>query len=263
MPTATVNGISVAYRDEGAGPPVVLLHAFPLSGAMWQPQIESLAGRFRVVAPDLRGFGASDHGDGQMTIDSYADDVAGLLDQLGIGRAAVAGLSMGGYVAFALLRRHPARIASLVLANTRAGADTEEGRRTREQSARTAEAQGPAPIAEAMLPRLLSPGAPAELRERVSAMIAANSGAAIAAAQRAMAARPDSTGLLAAIGVPVLVVGAGQDPIIPLAETRAMHAAIPGATLIELPDAGHLSNLEAPEAFGAALLEFLGGAPAA
>jgi 3-oxoadipate enol-lactonase len=263
MPTATVNQISVAYRDEGTGPPVVLLHAFPLSGAMWQPQIDTLAGSFRVVAPDLRGFGASGLGDGPVTLDTYADDVAGLMDQLGIERAAVAGLSMGGYIAFALLRRHPARIASLVLANTRAGADTEEGRHTREQSARTAETQGSAPIAETMLPRLLSPGASMELRERIRAMITANSGAAIAAAQRAMAARPDSSGLLASIGVPTLVVGAGQDPIIPLAETRAMHAAIPGASLLELPDSGHLSNLEAPEAFGGALREFLGGAPAA
>jgi 3-oxoadipate enol-lactonase len=192
-----------------------------------------------------------------VSTDTYADDVAGLLDHLGLERAALVGLSMGGYTAFALLRRHPGRIAALVLANTRAGADTPEGRAGREQSARAAEEHGPAPVAEAMLPRLLSPAAPQPLRDRVQSMILSNSGPGIAAAQRAMASRPDSTDLLAAITVPTLVIGAGRDPIIPLEESRTMQRAIPGATLLELPEAGHLSNLEAPGAFDAALAEFL------
>jgi 3-oxoadipate enol-lactonase len=148
MPTASINGTMVAFRDEGDGPPVVLVHAFPLSSAMWEGQVAALAGCFRVIAPDTRGFGGSDLGDGPVSIDTYADDVAGLLDHLGLERAALVGLSMGGYIAFALLRRHPGRIAALVLANTRAGADTPEGRAGREQSARAAEEHGPAPVAE-------------------------------------------------------------------------------------------------------------------
>ncbi len=257
MPTVTINGASIAYRDEGSGPPVLLLHAFPLSSAMWEGQIVALARHRRVIAPDTRGLGGSSLGEGQVTIDTYADDVAGLMRALGLERAAIVGLSMGGYIAFALLRRHPQLVSALVLANTRAGADTEEGRRGREESARTAEERGPAPVAEAMLPRLLSPGAPAELRERVRRMIEANSGAGIAAAQRAMAGRPDSTGLLASIAVPTLVIGAGQDPIITLEETRAMRAAIPNSRLLEIAHAGHLSNLEAPEAFNTAVLGLL------
>ncbi|HWQ13265.1 MAG TPA: alpha/beta fold hydrolase [Roseiflexaceae bacterium] len=257
MQTAYINGTTLAYRDEGAGAPVVLLHAFPLSSAMWEHQIAALAGRFRVIAPDTRGLGASALGDTAVSMDTYADDVAGLLDHLRLARAAVTGLSMGGYIAFALLRRHRPRLAALVLANTRAQADTDEGRRAREESARMAEERGPGAVAEAMLPRLLSPGAPQPLRDEVRRMIEANPAAGIAAAQRAMAARPDSTPLLATIAVPTLVVGAGQDPIIPLEETRAMQAAIPGSRLLELPAAGHLSNLEAPEAFNQALLDFL------
>jgi pimeloyl-ACP methyl ester carboxylesterase len=257
MNTAHVNGTTLAYRDVGAGAPLVLVHAFPLSGAMWERQIAALAGRFRLIAPDTRGLGASALGGAPVGMDTYADDLAALLDHLGLARAAVVGLSMGGYIAFALLRRHSARIAAFVLANTRALADTEEGRRGREQSARAAEEQGPGAVAEAMLPRLLSPGAPQTLRDEVRRMIEANDGRGIAAAQRAMAARPDSTGLLARIAVPTLVVGAGQDPIIPLDETRAMQAAIPGSRLLELPHAGHLSNLEAPEAFNGALLDLL------
>jgi pimeloyl-ACP methyl ester carboxylesterase len=252
-----VNGTTITYHDEGAGPPLVLVHAFPLSSAMWRPQVEALAPTFRVIAPDTRGFGGSALGDSPVTMETYADDLAALLDHLGLARAAVAGLSMGGYIAFALLRRHPGRIAALALANTRALADTEEGRRGREQSARAAEEQGPGAVADAMLPRLLSPGAPQHLRDQVRRMIMSNSGQGIAAAQRAMAARPDSVGLLGQIGVPTLVVGAGQDPIIPLEETRAMQAAIPGSTLLELPEAGHLSNLEAPEAFSGALRALL------
>lgn len=257
MPTASVNSTTIAYVDEGSGPPALLVHAFPLSSAMWRPQIEALAPRFRVIAPDTRGLGGSALGDAPITIDTYADDVIALLDHLGIARAALVGLSMGGYIALALLRRHPQRLSALALANTRAAADSAEGRATREQSARAAEEHGPSPVAEAMLPRLLSPGAPQALRKQVRAMIMSNSGAGIAAAQRAMAARPDSTALLRGVSVPTLVVGAGQDPIIPLEESRAMGAAIPGSRLLALPEAGHLSNLEAPTPFNEAVAELL------
>src|SRR5690349_19280355 len=160
MKTITVNGIELAYRDEGTGEPLLLIHAFPLSGAVWERQIEGLSSERRVIAPDLRGFGATRLGQGAPSMDQYADDLAGLLDQLELEQVALGGLSMGGYIAFAFLRRHRERVRALILADTRVQADTEEGRQGREKSARLAEEQGPGAIADQMLPKLLSSGAP-------------------------------------------------------------------------------------------------------
>jgi pimeloyl-ACP methyl ester carboxylesterase len=257
--TAPVNGVELAYRDEGQGEPILLVHAFPLSAAMWEDQIDALATRFRVLAPDLRGFGASARGSGASSLDQLADDLAGLLDHLKLDRATVAGLSMGGYISFALLRRHRARVARLILADTRAGADSEEGRQGREASAKLAEAEGAGAVAEAMLPKLLAAGAPAEVRDEVRKIITANDRAGIAAAQRAMAARPDSAPLLATIDVPTLIIVGSEDVLTPPAEARAMHAAIPGSQLVELAGVGHLSNLEAPDDFNAAVEQFIAG----
>ena len=142
MDSAPVNGIEIAYHDEGAGRPVLLVHAFPMSSAMWTRQIAGLAPRCRVIAPDLRGFGETARGTGAASLDQIADDLAGLLDALKIERAAVVGLSMGGYVSFALWRRHRDRVAALVLADTRADADGDEGRQNREQNARLVEIPG-------------------------------------------------------------------------------------------------------------------------
>jgi 3-oxoadipate enol-lactonase len=252
MPTATIDGIQIAYRDEGRGRPLLLIHAFPLNGAMWDRQAAELARRYRVIVPDLRGFGAS--------MEQHADDLGGLLDQLGLGSepVAIGGLSMGGYIAFAFLRRHRERVSALVLADTRSQPDTEEGRQVREQNARLAEEHGPPAVAEQMLPKLLSQHAPDALRAEVQHMIEANDRAGIAAAQRAMAARPDSTPLLATIGVPTLVIVGAEDGLTPPSDAKAMHAAIHTSRLVELPAAGHLSNLEAPEAFNRAVEQLLG-----
>lgn len=258
MQTAHVNGIELAYRDQGAGEPLLLIHAFPLSGAMWGRQTAALAARFRVIAPDLRGFGASQLGDAPASLDQHADDMAALLDRLGLERAAVAGLSMGGYISFALLRRHRARVSALVLADTRAGADTEAGRQAREQNARLAEEQGPRALAEQMLPKLLAPSAPEALRAEVRRIIAANDRHGVAAALRAMAARPDSTPLLAGIDLPTLLIVGQEDALTPPEEARAMHAQITGNRLVEISGAGHLSNLDQPEAFSAAVESLLG-----
>ena len=172
------------------------------------------------------------------------------------------GLSMGGYVAFAMLRRHRARIAGLVLADTRPQADSDEARAAREANARLVESQGIAALVEKLLPGLLSPNAPEAVREEVRRIAAANRPAGVAAALRAMAARPDSTDLLPTIGVPTLVVAGAEDSLTPPDVARAMAAAIPGAGYVEIAGAGHLSNLEQPEAFTAALRAFLEG-PAA
>jgi pimeloyl-ACP methyl ester carboxylesterase len=257
MPTANVNGAQIAYREEGHGRPLLLIHAFPLSGAMWERQIAALSGSYRLIVPDLRGFGASPAVPSTTSLDQYADDLARLLDQLGLDHVAVAGLSMGGYIAFALLRRHRERVDALILADTRPQPDTEDGRRAREENARLVEGQGPRALADQMLPKLLSPNASEQLRAEVRRLIEANDRAGIAAALRAMAARPDSTPLLATIAVPTLIVVGAEDGLTPPSDSRAMHTAIAGSQLVELPGAGHLANLEAPEAFSAAVDDLL------
>jgi len=257
MKIATINGIDIAYRDEGAGQPILFIHAFPLHGVMWERQVAAFSPHHRVIAPDLRGLGASARGSGASSLDQHADDMAALLGHLAIENATVAGLSMGGYISFALWRRHRERVAALILADTRAGADSEEGRQGREKNARLAEEQGPSAIADQMLPKLLSPNAPAALRDQVRAIIESNDRAGIAAALRAMAARPDSTPLLATIDVPTLVIVGAEDALTPPSEAEAMFNAIPGCRLAEIPGAGHLSNVEAPEAFNAEVTEFL------
>lgn len=257
MDSAPVNGIEIAYHDEGAGRPVLLVHAFPMSSVMWTRQIAGFAPRCRVIAPDLRGFGETARGQGAESLDQIADDLAGLLDYLKIERATVVGLSMGGYVSFALWRRHRERVAALALADTRAGADGEQGRQTREQNARLVESLGPGALADQLLPSLLGPSATTPVRDEARALIVTNERAGIAAALRAMAARPDSTPLLATIDVPTLILSGNEDALTPPSEAHALHAAIAGSRLVEIPGAGHLSNLENPEAFNAAVLEFL------
>jgi len=257
MKLATINGIDIAYHDEGAGQPILFIHAFPLHSALWERQITAFSPHHRVIAPDLRGLGASARGSGAASLDQHADDMAALLGHLGIEKATVVGLSMGGYICFALWRRHRERIAALILADTRAGADSEEGKQGREKNAQLAEAHGPGAIADQMLPKLLSPNAPAALRDEVRGIIESNDRAGIAAALRAMAARPDSTALLATIDVPTLVLVGAEDALTPPSEGEAMFNAIPGCRIAELPGAGHLSNMEAPAAFNAQLTEFL------
>jgi 3-oxoadipate enol-lactonase len=254
-----LNGIRLHFEDDGAGPAVLLLHAFPLSGAMWGRQVAALSAQYRVVVPDLRGFGGSDAPPGPLTMDQQADDIAALLDHLGIERAAIVGLSMGGYITFALARRHADRVAALVLADTKAGADNEEGKAGRETNARLAEEQGAAAIADKMIPSLVAERASNALRDELRELITANSQDGIAGALRGMAMRPDSTPDLAGITAPALVIVGAQDKLTPPEEAAKLQAGLSGAgPLIVIPEAGHLTNMEAPEAFNEALLDFLG-----
>ena len=257
MRTIHVNDIELAYHDEGVGQPLLLVHAFPLSSGMWERQIAALSPRYRVVAPDLRGFGTSPLGAGATSMDQYADDLAGLLDQLGLRQVALGGLSMGGYIAFAFLRRYRERVSALILADTRSQPDTEEGRQGREKNARLVEEQGPGALADQMLPKLFSATAPPSLHAEARRLIEANEPRGIAAALRAMAARPDSTPLLSAIDVPTLVIVGAEDALTPPSDAQAMHKAIANSRLLELPGAGHLSNLEAPDRFSDAVAEML------
>jgi 3-oxoadipate enol-lactonase len=262
---ARVRGIDVAYDDTGgSGAALVLLHGFPLDRSMWQGQAEALGGEFRGVAPDLRGLGETPPGDDGVSIEGMADDVAALLDELNLGRVVLGGLSMGGYVAFELFRKYPGRVRALVLADTRPQADTEEGRRAREESAQRALKEGMAPIVESMLPKLVSAGTRergGEVLERVRAMMLRTSPEGAAAALRAMALRRDQTDLLPSIKVPTLIVVGSEDAVTPPADAEAMKAKIEGSRLVVVEGAGHLSNVEQPEEFNRALAEFLRGLP--
>jgi pimeloyl-ACP methyl ester carboxylesterase len=258
---ARINGLNLAYTDQGRGMPLVLLHAFPQNRAMWEPQVRALSGTHRIIAPDFRGFGESDAPLWRYTLDQFADDVAGLLDHLAIKQALLAGLSMGGYTLFAFYRKHADRVKGLVLADTRAQADTEEGRAGRFAMAQTAYTKGAGAIAELMLPKLLSPlalqGKP-QLAGQVRAAIEQTQVSGIAGALMAMAERPDSVPLLAQIACPTLVITGELDGPTPPADGRFMAERIAGARLEIIPQAGHLSNLEQPELFNKAVRSFLG-----
>ena len=249
-------GVRLRFRDLGSGPPVVLLHAFPLEGELFEPQWSALAGRARFVVPDLRGFGGSSGGSGPSEMSAMADDVLRLLDHLGIASAVVGGVSMGGYVSLALLRNDPGRVRALVLADTQTSADDDQARTNRETTARDVLAKGPAALLPSVA-KLLGPAASSEIRERVARWISSGSPEGLAAAQRGMALRPDARDILARFGGPVLVLVGGDDVLTPPGKARAMADLVPGAVLVEIPGAGHLANLEKPTAFNAALARFL------
>lgn len=261
MKKARVNGVELAYRDEGAGAPLVFLHAFPLNQTMWDGQVTAFAGRRRVVTFDWRGFGASSAGGGISGMDVLADDLAGLLDELQIGRAAICGLSMGGYAAFAFARRRADRVEALILADTRPTPDTEEGKQGRRDAAELVRQSGPAAIAERMLPKLLGPTTRRDrpqVLSQVRAMIEANRPEGIAQASLGMAEREDATPLLGQLSCPTLVIVGNEDQLTPPSDSEKMSRLIPGARLAVIPGAGHLSNLEQPEVFNRHLAEFLG-----
>ena len=255
----------MAYDDTGgSGATLVLLHGFPFDRRMWRGQLEALRDEFRVVAPDLRGFGETPAGDGDLRMDALADDVTALLDELKVERVVLGGLSMGGYVAFEFFRRFPERVRALILADTRPQADTEDGRRAREENAQRALKEGMAPIVESMLPKLLTD----ETRERggevvegVRAMMQATSPDTAAAALRAMAVRRDQSDLLPSIQAPTLILVGDEDSITPPADAESMRAKIENSRLVVIKGAGHLSNVERPAEFNRALAEFLRGLP--
>jgi len=222
---------------------------------MWEPQRSALPIDLRVAAPNHPGFGGSDLSGEVTTMSACATRAVGALDEAGIDRAVVCGLSMGGYVAFELWRRAPERVLGLVLANTRAVADTPEAAAGRRALAERLRSEGNVLVGEP--PALLAEDAPAELQERIRSLIADQSPEAIAAALLGMAERPDSTPDLPGIDVPTLVIHSTADRLIPLEPAQAMASGIPGARLEVLERMGHLTNLEATEAFNALLLEHL------
>jgi 3-oxoadipate enol-lactonase len=245
----------LAYQSVGSGPVLVLLHAFPFDCRMWNQTAAALASHRRVITPDMRGFGLSDLGAGGFSIADLADDIAALLDALDLPAATVGGMSMGGYVALAFAHRHGNRLKSLILADTKAAADSPEARQGREAALSLVQEQGVAAFVEKQIPRLLSASASDGLRAEVRALGSQPTDTIIAAI-RALRDRPDRTAELPEIAVPTLVVVGSEDALSPAAEARTMAAAIPNARVAEIPGAGHLSNLENPDAFTAALAGF-------
>lgn len=244
---------------------LLLIHGFPLEGSIWQDQVQGLAGSARVLAPDLRGFGADRRPlPRALTMEALADDLRALLDERGAERAVLCGLSMGGYAAMAFAERWPERLDGLILCNTLAAADAEEGRAARERTAIDALEKGSAVIARAMVPTLLSERTRRERPEvaaRLEALMARQRPEAIAAASRGMALRPDRMEVLRRLQVPALVITGSRDALMPLPTSEAMHQALRGSRMVVVEGAGHLAHLEAPGPFNEAVAQFLDELP--
>jgi pimeloyl-ACP methyl ester carboxylesterase len=239
---------------------IVLLHAFPLNARMWEPQQALAEFGWRIVAPQFPGFDGGTGAHANATVDDYAGQLVDLLDSLHVEQAVIAGLSMGGYVAFALLRHARRYFSGLVLADTRSQADTPEGQQGREKMRALLRDKGPSAIADEMIPKLLGASTLKErpaVGEHVRALIMSSSADAIDGAINVLKTRPDSTPLLSGIHVPTLIVVGEEDTLTPPDMSREMHRAIHGSELVVIPESGHLSNLERPRAFNAALASFL------
>jgi 3-oxoadipate enol-lactonase len=258
---ATVNGVRLRWEVFGEGEPVLLAHGFPLSGALWRPVVERLGAGWRCIVPDLRGHGGS-AATPEAGMDDHADDLAGLLDALGETRPVVlVGMSMGGYAAFAFVRRHPERLRALALVNTRTAPDPPEQARGRRESAERVLREGSAPLAGELVGKLFAPAAPDALRDRWREVMAATPPEGVAAALRGMAARPDSAGTLRALERPVLVVAGAEDAVVPVEEARRMADEARDGRLEVVAGAGHMTPVERPAALAAALRRFLDGLP--
>jgi 3-oxoadipate enol-lactonase len=247
---------TVSYLDRGKGPAVLLIHAFPLNHTMWEQQLPVLSTHFRVIAPDIRGFGESQP-PLAWTMDDMADDLNELLGKLDVADCDVAGVSMGGYIALQFWSKYPQRVRKLVLANTRARADTETEISARNGMIAAIEQHGTATLPDRMLPRLLQPNPSLHVLRKVRKMIESADPSAAAYAVMAMRDRPDFSSVLHRMKCPAMVVAGENDMIIQRPDSRALADAIPGAQFVQVANSGHLSNLENPEEFNRALLDFL------
>lgn len=252
----------LAYREAGSGTPVVLLHGYPFNRSMWREQVEALSRNYRVITPDLRGHGeTSANAIAPTTIAEMARDVAALLDELQIERALLGGLSMGGYVAFSFYNLFRERALALILADTRPQGDTEEAARNREQQAEKILKEGMESITDDFLKKVLTPATLQEKPEivaRVRRMITGTKPEGAAAALRAMASRPDQTPLLPEINIPTLIIVGSEDTLTTPKDAELMKSSIPDSRLKIIEGAAHLSNIERPEEFTDALMQFLG-----
>lgn len=255
-----IRDINVAYEISGDGVPVLWVHGFPLTRDLWRPQVADLADCGRHLVPDLRGFGETDAPAGVYTMDGYAEDLSGLLDALDVRQAVVVGSSMGGYIALSFARLYPDRLLGLILADTRATADTAEAAKARRDNAAKTLREGTQAVVDGMFPKLLAPATLArnpDVAQAVREMLQAASPQGVAGALLGMADRADSTPYLKDITAPTLIIVGVEDAITPPKDSQQMAQAIPGSRLVELAQAGHLSNLEQPDAFNSAVRTFL------
>jgi 3-oxoadipate enol-lactonase len=250
----------IAYEVLGEGTPVLLLHAFPAHHGLWLPAAQALINRYRVILPDLRGHGDSGVGDGPAPMEKHAADLVRVLDDVEVGRAVVAGVSIGGYVFFEFWRRYRGRVAAVILCDTKAQADTPEARAGRLKSADEVVERGTEPFVESMVPRLFGRttlNSRPDLVDGARRMMMRMSPAGISAVQRGMAERPDSVSTLKTINVPALVLVGEEDTLSPLADAELMRRNVAGSQLKVIPRAGHYAVWEQPEAVGGAVRKFL------
>ena len=263
MPSFRNNDAQLVYKITGTGPDVVLLHPFPLHHGFWDGILDQLSARYRLVLPDLRAHGDSEAGAGPVTMQKLADDLERLCRELNISHAIFVGVSIGGYALFEFWRRYRERVAALVLANTRAGAETPEGRAGRLQSAEKVLREGTAGFTEELLQKLFSKTTQAnrpDIVDSARSMAAKMSPSDVAEVQRGMAERADSVPTLATINVPTLVI-AGEDDSVPLSDLEVMHQRIIGSQFRVIAKAGHYAAMEQPAEFGRLLRTFFDGLP--
>ncbi|MBI3547421.1 MAG: alpha/beta fold hydrolase [Elusimicrobia bacterium] len=254
----------IAYSDEGSreAKAVVLIHGFPFNREMWRPQVDALKGRWRAVAYDVRGHGKSSVGDGQYMVETFVDDLIELLDHLGIERAVLCGLSMGGYIALRAAERQPERVSGLVLCDTKSEADDNAAKLKRASALRSVKTGGTAAFITATLPNLFAKRNLDQKHPAVAAvqgMMDASEPLGVRGALLALASRMDTTASLEKIAVPSLLLVGAEDAVTPPAVMRAMASRIRGSKLHVIPDAGHVSGLENPVEFNRRLVEFLDG----
>jgi pimeloyl-ACP methyl ester carboxylesterase len=257
-----IEGARMHYVEAGdpKGMPVVFIHGFPFSHKLWRPQLDALSRGRRLIAYDVRGHGKSAVGDGLFTIELFVDDLLALLDALKVERAVLCGLSMGGYIALRAAERAPQKLAGLILADTRAEPDTNQGKVLRAGAMGFVLRRGVTPFAEEFVKNLFSPMTLAAGRpcvEEIKAIMKENSALGVRGTLLALAARPDAAPGLAAIKAPTLILVGERDTVTPLACSEALRQGISGAKLAVIPEAGHLSNLEQPERFNAEVERFL------
>jgi len=244
------------FSERGQGPALVLVHAFPLDRSMWQGQVDFFSSRYRVITPDVFGFGGSQP-PRFWTIADMGDALGELLDHLGVQRCTLVGLSMGGYISLPFTLKNPQRVERLVLAHTRARSDTDAERNGRNDMIDALKKDGVSILPARMIPRLLGPNAPADVKQSVSGTILRSSAEASIHAVTAMRDRLDQVSKLSSLTCPVLVITGDADAIIKVEDSQNMAAAIPSGKLVVMPGTGHLSNLEDPPAFNQALEKFL------
>ncbi len=257
---ASINGFRMHFEEAGKGAPILFIHGFPLNRMIWKAQVEALRKSFRVITPDVRGYGESEATPGVYDMELLADDIAALIRHLQCGPAIIAGHSMGGYILFAFYRKYPELARGLILVSTRAVADTPEGKANRAALAQRVEQEGHQPVVEKMLAPMMAAASVAanpNLKSEVEAMMMKSSLLGLAGASRGMAARREATDLLSKIAVPTLILAGTADALIPHAESEKMAQAIPNAHLHLFEGAGHLLSMEQPQEMNRVLAQWL------